>query len=215
MTLELEYNQRMHIELEYRTEIKTTYFDKVKNRFDELYKKDSHTIRLTIMGFLNTEEAKHNIRIRITKNINTGKAKSEIAIKQGKYCSHDRTENELEIDNDKFLDFTKLFCSIIPGKEIVLERETINYKVDENITFSLVKAVNNAYIEFEIISQENNKNEDAVRLMKLINNLGFEALNEDDSKTFFKKLDTEDDWLIDGTDEEYKKLENLLEKYLH
>lgn len=205
----------MHIELEYRTVLKVTDFDKVKNRFDELYKKDSHTKRLTIMGFLNTEEAKSNIRIRITKNINTGKAKSEIAIKQGIYHSHDRTEREIEIENTKFLDFTKLFCSIIPGKEIVLERETINYKVDESTTFSLVKAVKNAYIEFEIITQENSKSEDNVKLMKLINSLGYEVLKEEDSKAFFKKLDTEDDWLIDGTAEEYKKLESLLEKYLH
>ncbi len=50
--------------------------------------------------------------------------------------------------------------------------------------------------------------------MKLINDLGFEVLKEKDSQTFFKKLDTEDDWLIDGTTEEYKKIEDLLAKYL-
>jgi len=200
-----------HIELEYRAEIPINSFDEVAKNFSKKFQTINHTKRLTYMGFIKSEEAKINVRIRITKDIDKNESETEIAVKKGANHQHDRTELETPILQTDFMKFVKMFNLILPEDKIVLERETINFKTENGLIISLVKATKHAYIEFEKLCNPEDKDHVSSDVLLQIEKLGFMVLDETASKDLFKRLDNEDDWKLAGTTDEMEKLE---QKYI-
>lgn len=195
------------IEVELRAEVLMSDVDNLKKILSERGKILSSTKRLSVMYFGKINEQKTDIRIRITNG------ECEVAAKFGSFGSHDRLELSQKIEKEQFFGMIKIFSQFKFNTEIG-ERETINYKLPDNIIISLVLAKNIAYIELEKMSVDSEVFESKIKLQRLADDLNLQILDEEKFDILCKKLSDEVDWPFNGLDSEYLKLENIFKTYI-
>lgn len=195
------------IELELRAEVPINDVENLKIKLSKMGKVLSTTRRLSVMYFGKINGQKTDIRIRVTNG------ECEIAAKFGSFGSHDRLELCQKIEKDQFFGMVKIFSQFKFNTEIG-ERETINYKLPDDIVISLVLAGDIAYVELEKMSSEFDILESKIKLQKLADNLNLQILDEDKFDILCQKLNESVDWAFNGSKDEYLKLENIFKTYI-
>lgn len=194
------------IELEYRSEIDPKSFanfhDKLAQRLTEV----SHTKRLSYMGFTDSGENSIDLRARVTNG------QAETVLKKGSWDASDRVEIPQPIDKNQLVGFAKIF-SHIADRNFVSERETFNYESEDGIVVSLVKSTNIAYVEFELLSDESNMEENDAKVKGLMRELDVEPMSKEAFNDLNNRLEEHDDWEFSDNDEDVEKLTELLSKY--
>lgn len=198
-----------NIEIEYRSEIPIGNFDKVKDQLSGVAELQSHKRRFSVMLFMG-ENNSSILYIRTTKDVNKGSEDTEMVHKKGAQASYDRIELTQKIDTSDFESYVNTLCTLPTNKTLVMQRETLNFFTSNGITVSLVKAKNHAYLEFEKLSSEENKDNSSKEVLELMGRLNFKVLDESKSMDLFNRLDTNDDRLISGTQAE---IESVLTDY--
>jgi hypothetical protein len=194
-----------NIELEYRVEIPSGLFKETLDTFQKQYELESHTKRLSYMGFWSSPEKQFDARVRITNG------ESEVVLKIGDLDSHDRTELSQTISKDQISGFMRMF-SRIASENYIAERETYNFRTPDNVVISLVTAGTVCYIEYELLSQAENVEANNLTLKKLIENHGFTPLDKAGFKALNQKLD-EADWSFTDTQDQVKRFADILSSY--
>ncbi len=202
-----------NIELEYRVEIPIGGFEKEKTSLSKNSKIISHVKRIALMIFVSKNNSTSILYIRTTKNKKTDELDCEIVHKKGSQHSHDRTEVTQKIKREELEKFIKLFSNFVSDKKILMQRETINFETENDINIALVKARKHAYIEFEKICNEKEKNAVEKEVLSFIQKHKYNILDEKSSNDLFKRLDEIDDMKMEGEGEEIKEIMNLLEEF--
>lgn len=193
-------------ELELRAEILLQDKKLLKRKLTELGTLHSQTERLSVMYFGSVGTKKIDIRVRITNG------ECEVVVKSGSFGSPDRTEVAQKIDIAHFLSMVKIFAQLGFSMEVG-ERETFNYKIPGEIIVSLVSAGPIAYVELEKMSSRSNLDQNKKQLKELSDTLELQLLNEKEFDSLCERLAEKVDWSFHGTDEEYRKLEKLINRY--
>lgn len=197
------------IELELRAEISPKMVESLKSNLEKTGTLDSQTKRISMMYFGSIGKKKLDVRVRITNG------ECEVVVKSGSFGSHDRIEVSQKIAPDQFLGMVKMFAQFGFSMKVG-ERETINYVLPDDITVSLVSAGSISYVELEKMSSLPFVEKNHLQLKEFSNQLGLHLLNsEEEFDELCKRLDKDVDWSFHGTNEEYIRLEKLLDRYTH
>ncbi len=191
------------IEYELRVSIPVEDFDKAHKLFDETYRLDSHTVRVSFMSFFKLGDNQYDLRIRKTND------KSEIVLKIGGLHASDRTEISQPIDNVELNGLIKMFSHLSNDSYIAL-RETYNF-TDGKVMVSLVKSDSVAYIEYELISEDDGHDDGGKYLYDLVNSHGYTPLDEEGFKYLNQALD-KDDWQYTDDETCSKRLNDTIKK---
>lgn len=193
-------------ELELRAEISLQDKESFKKKFTKLGALHSQTERLSVMYFGSIGTKKIDIRVRITNG------ECEVVVKSGSFGSHDRIEIAQKIDATHFLGMVKIFAQFGFVMEIG-KRETFNYKLPSEVIVSLVSAGPITYIELEKMSSRSDLDQNKKQLKELSDSLELQLLDEKEFDSLCERLAEKVDWPFHGTDEEYKKLAELINHY--
>ena len=195
-----------NIELEIRAEV-----GEAENLFAQLkeeYELISHTERLSVMFFGETDAGKFDIRVRVTNG------NSEVVVKKGGFHVDDRIEEEQNIHPDQFTGFVRQFTLLEFFAEVAA-RETYNFLVNEDVTLSLVQAGDIAYVEIEKMTNEDRIAADRKELYEIAQTHELDIIeNKEDFEDLCDRLSEKCDWEFSGTDADYKKLSKALEDHL-
>lgn len=187
------------IEVEFRVKIPISDFEKSFQKISDYSVVKNRKKRFSIMMFVESNDDLSILYLRTTVDLEKNLYHTEIVHKKGKQHAKDRSEVSQEIDESLFEDYAKLLGTLSTQKTLIMQRETVNFETKDGIIISLVKAVHHAYIEFEILCDEIEKEIHEKRLLDFIYSLQMIPLNEEESMRFFKTLDEKDDRLISGT----------------
>lgn len=193
-------------ELELRAEISPQDKESFRKKLMGLGTLHSQTERLSVMYFGNVGTKKIDVRVRITNG------ECEVVVKSGSFGSHDRIEIAQEIDAAHFLGMVKIFTQFGFVTEVG-ERETFNYKLPDGVVVSLVSAGPIAYVELEKMSSRSDLDQNKKQLKELSDSLELQLLDEKEFDSLCERLAKKIDWPFHGTDEEYKKLAELINRY--
>lgn len=197
------------IELELRAEVWPQAQESLKKHLEEIGVLHSQTKRLSVMYFGNIGAKKIDVRVRITNG------DCEVVIKSGSFGSHDRVEMSQKINSTQFLGIIKIFTQFDFAMKIG-ERETFNYALPDDITVSLVSAGSISYIELEKMSSKSDVDQNHKQLKKLADQLGLQLLeSEEEFDLLCKRLDQKVDWPFHGTDDEYTRLTEIINRYVN
>ncbi|MEP7104094.1 MAG: hypothetical protein ABI721_05290 [Candidatus Dojkabacteria bacterium] len=191
-----------NIELEYRSEIEFSQFDQFEKKFNQIAKLKSHAKRLSFMAFGDGID----IRVRITNG------KSEVVVKKGDWHAENRIEISQDIENDQFVGFVKIFSAMIKNCNIG-ERENFVFENNDGVTITLVKSKRLAYVEFELISRDENIETNKKIILDLMKSLNLEILDKKGFDDLCDRLKVNDDWKFNLEEDKVSKLEGLLSEY--
>ena len=195
------------IELELRAEVSPNDHDSIRSKLDEIGVLHSHTDRLSVMYFGEIGDKKIDIRVRVTNG------ECETVVKSGSFWSHDRVEVSQKITPQQFMGHVKIFAQF-DFKSKVGERETFNYHLPNSVVASLVTAGPIAYVELEIMSSPDEVEANKALLTGIANRLDLRLLeSEAEFDDLCSRLDKENDWPMTGSEEDYAKLEILLDRH--
>lgn len=194
------------IELEYRTEIPFDSFEQIRDKFTKELQEVSHTKRLSYMGFTDAGDDSIDLRARVTNG------ESEVVLKKGGWHSSDRVEIPQPVEKDQLLGFAKIFANIAE-RNFISERETYNYEGEEGIVVSLVRSSTIAYVEFELLSDENEVTENDKKVRAIMERFGFKPMSKEEFDSLNTRLEEQDDWEFSDSASDVSRLEELLSNY--
>jgi len=193
-----------NIELELRAELSLEHLDELIGKFDKV----ERTKRLSVMFLGKIGEAKYDIRIRIDS-----KNHAEFVVKKGDFHSHDRLEVSQKITKDQFIGMVKIF-SLFGFQSKVTERENSIVEIENGIILSFVKAGSISYVEIEKMSNEENLEENKLKLLEIVEKYGLNLIkDETDFNELCGRLTKLSDWSFENSEEQLRKLTSLLESY--
>lgn len=197
-----------NIELELRAEISSGKFEELLVSLKKQATFISHTKRLSVMHFGKVGNYSFDIRVRITSG------EAEVVIKKGGFHSDDRIEISQPINKDQFIGMARMF-SLFNFTTKVAERETYNFDLGDEITYSLVKAGNIFYVEIEKMSTKDLIEENRKKLLSIINEQQLKLINTEKSfSELCNRLSKHCDWSFNNSEDHFKKLQELLDKNL-
>ena len=202
-----------NIEVEFRTEIPFNDFEKIKGKLGSIAQLSSHKRRFSVMLFMGNDNTSI-LYIRTTKDVNSGIDDTEIIHKKGIPASYDRIELTQKINVSDFESYIEILGSLPANKVLIMQRETINFVTPNSITVSLVRAKKHAYLEFEKLTSVESKEIASNEVLKLMNDLEFNILDEDGSRELFKRLDGNDDRVVLGKPIEIDSIVNDYQEFL-
>lgn len=197
-----------NIELELRAEVLKENFDTVLNKLKKKGNLISETNRLSVMFFGKCGDNCFDVRVRIANK------ESEVVIKKGDLHSHNRIEFSQKISNNQFIKIVKIISQFGFDTKVG-ERKNINFQFPNAIIISLVKTGDLSYLEIEKMTDELNQEKDKEELYFLAKTLRVEIIeNREKFDNFCKRLSETIDWQFLNTEDCYRKLKVLLDKYL-
>lgn len=195
------------IELELRAEVSDRDIDSMVSDLQKKYDLKSHTDRLMVMLLGETDAGALDVRVRITNG------DAEVAIKKGSFHADDRKEVEQPISTDQFMGFVRQFRLFEFDTEVA-ERETYNFAIGDDITFSVVTACDIAYVEIEKMTNEKSIEEDRSELYEIAESFDLDIIeSEEVFDDLCDRLSQSCDWQFTGEDADYKRLQGQLEEH--
>lgn len=195
------------IELELRAEVSDRNVDSMVSDLQKKYDLKSHTDRLMVMFFGETNTGTLDVRVRITNG------DAEVAIKKGSFHADDRKEVEQSISTDQFIGFVRQFRLFEFDTEVA-ERETYNFAIGDDITFSVVTACDIAYVEIEKMTNEKSIEEDRSELYEIAESFDLDIIeSEEVFDDLCDRLSQSCDWQFTGEDADYERLQRQLEEH--
>lgn len=196
-----------NIELELRSVVASSDYDRLLGYLQENTTFLSRNRRLSVMFHGQIGQESFDIRVR-TKN----DGQAEVVLKKGQLHAHDRQEFSQAIDRGQFVGFVKIFAAL--GLQCkVTERENYNFSLAGDVTLSLVRSGDIAYLEIEKMSAPNEVEENRKLLEQIADELNTKLISSD--QEFYdlcKSLDAHD-WFFDHSEEHHLKLGDLLTSY--
>lgn len=194
------------IELELRAEVSSRDVDAMVSDLQKKYDLKSHTDRLMVMFFGETDTGTLDVRVRITNG------DGEVAIKKGSFHADDRKEVEQSISADQFMGFVRQFRLFEFDTEVA-ERETYNFAIGDDI-FSVVIACDIAYVEIEKMTDKESIEEDRSELYEIAKSFDLDIIeSEQVFDELCDRLSKSCDWQFAGEDADYERLQGQLEEH--
>ncbi|MCK6463015.1 MAG: hypothetical protein L6Q29_04360 [Candidatus Pacebacteria bacterium] len=195
------------IELELRAEISNIKFNSLLDKLRQTAKLTSRSKRLSVMFLGEINKLNFDIRARISSG-----GKAEIVLKKGDFHAHNRVESSQEINPNQFLGIVKILSNF-NFQSKVTERENFVFDLNNNMCLVLVKANNIFYAEIEKMSSAEELEENRKQLIETLSELGLKPINETQFNELCNRLTKKSDWIFEGSQAHFKKLENMLKGY--
>jgi len=194
--------------LELRAEITVERFKKLKKKLKTVCERHESYKRMSLMLQEKTKDQKNDIRIRVEDNDS-----AEVVVKIGNYHGHDRVEINQEIDPKQTLGFARIFGAICTDGKII-ERDTHELYLTDDICMSLVRAGQICYVEIEKMSEHKQIDKDKERLEKIFEDYNLNKVDEAEFNDLCKRLTNEEDISFDQFMDVEERFANKMENYI-
>ncbi len=196
-----------NIECEIRAVVESKNFDSLLETLKSKGQYLNRTDRLSVMFFRRSNNGDYDLRVRVTNG------EYEVVLKRGDHHAADRVETEQTISADELVGMARVFRQFDWDSAKVGERETHNLDFGNGVLVALVRAGNIAYLEIEKMTDEDTLKQTQIELEALAQDLGVELIKT--RKEYYKlcqRFTNETDWLLEGTETDYKRLTEQLKK---
>jgi len=205
----LKNNKNTNIETELRAEVSKNRFEQILSQLKESPFPLTYKKRLSVMFFGKVNGENIDIRIRITNG------QTEIVIKKGNFHADDRIEISQSIEKNQFTGMVRLF-SVLDFKTEIAEREIYDFNFKDGIVFSLIKAGDIYYIEIEKMSDKDSIEKIRKQLLDIMDKWRLKCIdtkNGEVLENLCNRLSNHCDWQFKGSENDFQKLQELLNKY--
>lgn len=201
-------NTNNQIELELRAEISVDTFEELQEALADKSQEYTKHKRLSIIFLSENEEANTDLRLRVN-NLADG----EVVLKTGDFHSHDRTEISQAVQPKRLKGLARIFGTL-RGSGKIIERETHEYYLPDDICFSLVKAGSICYAEIEKMTNEDDKKKDRQKLEQYFNDYNLEVINKEQFDDLCGRLTEKEDISFNTFSEVASAFDEKVEKYI-